>query len=63
MGEGGGGGLYPGGFINGCVFWFTGKWPFTREAYKRQFTVRHRDRGGQFPLLCLRFMRDNAEFM
>ena len=37
-------GLYPGGLIIRCIFWFTGRWTLiTRggggEAYKWQFTV------------------------
>lgn len=36
----GGGGLYPGGLITGCSFWFTGGWAYNwGGAYKQQFTV------------------------
>lgn len=28
VGWGGGGGLYPGGLITGCSFWFTGGWAY-----------------------------------
>lgn len=35
-------GLYPGGLITGCSFWFTGGWAYNwggGGAYKQQFTV------------------------